>query len=420
MSNENNKTALPKLRFPEFRGAEGWEETELGANGAFLRGLTYSSENVKDDGLLVVRSSNIQDGNLVLNKDLVFVDINCAPSILLQKGDVAICMANGSKALVGKSAEFDGQYNKPITIGAFCSLFRPLNDFAKLVFKTEEYQNFVAFSIGGGNINNLKNSDLEKFSFFIPAISDEQQKIAATLSSLDDLLTAQSAKLETLKVHRRGLMQGLFPAEGETVPKLRFPEFQGEWVEKKLDEIARRGSGHTPSKSSPEYYNGGIKWVSLADSKRLDNGLITKTAAEISMEGIKNSSAVLHPAGTVLISRDAGIGKSAVMGDSMAVSQHFIVWTCNSDSLNNWFLYHLLQNSKPLFERAAIGSTIKTIGLQFFKDLAFFIPSFAEQQKIADCLTSLDNRITAQSQKIEALKLHKKGLMQSLFPTVKE
>jgi type I restriction enzyme S subunit len=228
--------------------------------------------------------------------------------------------------------------------------------------------------------------------------------------------------VDALKTHKKGLMQQLFPREGETQPRLRFPEFKnaGEWVVKKLEELAKRGSGHTPSKSHPEYYNGGIKWVSLADSKRLDCGLISDTANQISEQGIKNSSAVLHPEGTVLISRDAGIGKSAIMSVPMAVSQHFIAWTCKPDCLSNWFLYHLLQNSKPLFERAATGSTIKTIGLQFFIDLVFRVPSLPEQHRIASCLSSLDALITAETQKLEALKTHKKGLMQQLFPSPEE
>jgi type I restriction enzyme S subunit len=83
-------------------------------------------------------------------------------------------------------------------------------------------------------------------------------------------------------------------------------------------------------------------------------------------------------------------------------------------------LYHLLQNSKPLFERAATGSTIKTIGLQFFIDLVFRVPSLPEQQRIAACLSSLDALITAEAQKHEALKAHKKGLMQQLFPFPEE
>lgn len=160
--------------------------------------------------------------------------------------------------------------------------------------------------------------------------------------------------------------------------------------------------------------------MSLADSKRLDRGTISETAIEISEKGIENSSAVLHPAGSVLISRDAGIGKSAVMGSPMAVSQHFIVWACDRRKLSNWFLYYLLQKMKPIFERAATGSTILTIGLPFFVALRVTVPSLPEQQRIADCLSSLDDLIAALSDKLEALKMHKKGLLLQLFPSISD
>jgi type I restriction enzyme, S subunit len=224
--------------------------------------------------------------------------------------------------------------------------------------------------------------------------------------------------LGVLKAHKKGLMQQLFPQPGQTQPRLRFPEFRdkGEWVNKLLDELGERGSGHTPDKKKPEYYNGGIKWVSLADSKRLDRRLISETEIEISEQGLENSSAVLHPAGTVILSRDAGVGKSAVLVEKMAVSQHFIVWKCNSRQLSNWFLYYLLQRLKPLFEEIATGSTIKTIGLPFFKKLRITIPTVEEQQRIADCLTAVDIQIAAQAEEIESLKQHKRGLMQQLFP----
>lgn len=166
------------------------------------------------------------------------------------------------------------------------------------------------------------------------------------------------------------------------------------WQDSLLDEAAQRRSGHTPDKTKPEYWNGGIKWVSLADSGSLDGGVICSTDKEISEAGIRNSSAVLLPAGTVVLSRDAGVGKSAVLGDDMAVSQHFIAWTCGKDSLlDNWFLYYWMQVKKPLFERMAVGSTIKTIGLPFFKKLRIAHPPISEQRKIAEILSTWDRAI---------------------------
>ena len=198
-------------------------------------------------------------------------------------------------------------------------------------------------------------------------------------------------------------------------PTLRFPEFEGDWEVKKLEDLAIRGSGHTPNKAYKSYYDGNIPWVSLADSKRLDNGFIEKTTNTISQEGIRNSSAVLHPIGSVLLSRDAGIGKSAVMKIDMAVSQHFIVWRPIEGKLSNWFLYYKLQIHKPEFERIAMGNTIKTIGLPYFKTLSFIFPQLSEQTKIATFLSTIDEKLQALKKKRSLLETYKKGVMQKLF-----
>lgn len=188
------------------------------------------------------------------------------------------------------------------------------------------------------------------------------------------------------------------------------------WKVVLLDQVAKRGSGHTPSKEFPEYWNGGVKWVSLADSSRLDKGLITETDKEISVEGIRNSSAVIHPSGTVVLSRDAGVGKSGVLAEDMAVSQHFIAWDCSaSTELHNWYLYHWLQQQKPEFERVAVGSTIKTIGLPYFKKLKITLPTVAEQQRIAQILSTWDHAIVTKERLLANCRRQVNALLQQLL-----
>ncbi|TMP72739.1 hypothetical protein CWB76_01965 [Pseudoalteromonas sp. S1609] len=188
------------------------------------------------------------------------------------------------------------------------------------------------------------------------------------------------------------------------------------WTYDLLDRLTERVSGHTPSKSYPEYWNGGIKWISLADTFRLDNGYVYETDKEISQEGLNNSSAQLHPAETVVLSRDAGIGKSGVMAEPMAVSQHFIAWKCdNEKKMNSWFLYNWLQFHKSEFERQAVGSTIKTIGLPFFKKLKIAAPPYKEQQKIAQILSTWNKAISTTEDLIDNSKQQKKALMQQLL-----
>lgn len=203
----------PKLRFPEFQNCGSWCSYMLKDFGAFFRGLTYSTTDVSNDnkGMGVLRSTNIQDNRLILDRDIVFVNKTCSSEQQLKKGDIVICMSNGSKTLVGKNAELDQDLSYVLTIGAFCSIFRPKNSFAKYLLQTDSYTNFISLAIGGGNINNLKNSDLENFILFAPIKRAEQQKIADCLSSIDSLIKATEDKVAHLKAHKRGLIQQLFP-----------------------------------------------------------------------------------------------------------------------------------------------------------------------------------------------------------------
>lgn len=395
----NKSKLVPKLRFPEFRDAPGWIEKRLGDCLDYQQPTPYLVSDTK-------YSSSFKTPVLTAGKTFI----------------------------LGYTDELHGIFKEGLPVIIFDD-FTTATQFVDFPFKAKSSAMKILQAKDGSDIRFMYEA-LQMISFEIGAherhwistfapkpilmpTSAEQRKIADCLSSLDELIAAAGRKLESLRAYKKGLMQQLFPREGESVPRLRFPEFRkaGQWEEKKLDDLALRRTGHTPNKAKSEYYHGGIKWVSLADSKRLDAGLIYETAIEISEEGIENSSAVLHPAGTVILSRDAGVGKSAVTAIPMAVSQHFIAWICEIEKLSNWFLYYLLQRLKPLFEQIATGSTIKTIGMPFFVAMRITVPPIAEQQRIADCLSVLDAQIAAQSERLATLRTHKKGLMQQLFPS---
>lgn len=411
----NNLSRLPRLRFPEFQTAESWEVMALDQLISESRKPTETSDPTK---------------RITVRLHLQGVEPRAYRGTESSEATNHFLRAAG-QFIYGKQNIHKGAFGiiPECLDGHETSQDLPCFDFKEgchplwlyYYFAREEFYGPLALKMTGTGSKRLNEKTFLGLEIPVPD-KVEQERIADCLSSLDELITAEGRKLEALKVQKQGLINELLPAEGETVPSLRFPDFSNaaDWTEDLLEDLAKRGSGHTPSKAHPEYYGGGIKWVSLADSKRLDAGLIEETETEISAAGIENSSAVLHPAGSVLLSRDAGVGKSAVMGLDMAVSQHFIVWTCKSDRLYNWFLYYSLQHKKPLFERIATGSTIRTIGLPFFVDMRLALPTLPEQKMIADCLVSLDLRITAQGQRVDALRSHKKGLMQQIFPPLEE
>lgn len=191
-------------------------------------------------------------------------------------------------------------------------------------------------------------------------------------------------------------------------------EIPGEWNVECLENISKRLSGHTPDKKVDEYWNGDIPWISLKDTKRLDKRYVSETTDYTTEEGIKNSSAVMLPKGTVVLSRDATVGKVGITDQEMATSQHFINYVCG-ENLYNLYLYYDFYNRKPLFERIGAGSTIKTIGVPFFKSLSIILPPIKEQQKIADILSTVDDQIENTNNLIESTRKFKKGLMQKLL-----
>ncbi len=187
-----------------------------------------------------------------------------------------------------------------------------------------------------------------------------------------------------------------------------------DWQSRILDSVATRLTGHTPDKNVPEYWNGGVKWVSLADSDRLDQGLIRGTDKEISDLGIKNSSARLLPHGTVALLRDASVGRVGILAEEMAVSQHFVAWVCGGE-LENRYLYYWLLSQRRLFVRMAVGTTIVTIGMPFFAKLEVPVPPVPEQIKTAAILSTCDEAIEKTSDLIKAKQRQKKALMQQLL-----
>jgi Restriction endonuclease S subunits len=417
---KDSKPALtPKLRFPEFQHAPAWQEKSLGSLGKFTRGLTYSTDDVTTQGLPVLRSTNIQDGTLVLDRDLVFVSKTCPGSLRLQKGDIVICMSNGSKALVGKSAEYFGDYPGDITVGAFCSFFRPELPFSKIAFQTSDYARYVGVLIAGGNINNLNNSVLEEFRFPIPPSSAEQQKIAECLSTLDELIGAESQKLDALKTHKKGLMQQLFPREGETRPRLRFPEFRDapEWEQRRLGDLVEIATGQVDPKEPPycDLPQIGSENIESNTGKIVN----VKTARE---KGVISGNYVFDKEDVLYSKIRPALNKVAAPSFKGVCSADIYPVRPNSGSLLRNYLVFLLLSEKFLGYaiRSSDRGKIPKINREALLSYEAHVPSVDEQRRIADCLSSLDDLIAAQSEKLESLRTHKRGLMQQLFPNPSE
>jgi type I restriction enzyme S subunit len=222
---------VPQLRFPEFSGE--WEDGKLGNYGNLINGLTYSPDNIVDDGLLVLRSSNVQNGQIYLN-DNVYVNLDVDDAALTKEDDILICVRNGSKRLIGKSTIINKNLPKS-THGAFMTVFRgESNKFISHWFHSSIYYKEVHKNLGA-TINSINGSNLKKFKTIFP-LKPEQQKIAAFLTAVDNKIEQLSKKQELLDEYKKGLMQQIFSQA------VRFKADDGsefpDWEEKKLGDVS--------------------------------------------------------------------------------------------------------------------------------------------------------------------------------------
>jgi len=429
MSNETKKTALPKLRFPEFRGRNDWEENKLGEVSEIVRG--GSPRPIEDfittdpSGLNWLKIGDVaSEAKYIFKTQQKVIREALSKTREVIPGDLILSnsMSFGRPYIMKtNSCIHDGW----IAIRQIAD--EVLTDYLYYSISSEASQTYFVSNAAGAAVLNLNAERIKLLPLVIPSI-EEQQKIAATLSSLDDLITAQNVKLAALQAHKRGLMQGLFPAEGETVPKLRFPEFQDveEWEEKKLGSVLEFVMGN--AFRSDEFTEDGIQLIRLGNLYQSE--LQLNRAPVFLPTSFKNkySSFLVNPS-DLLMSMTGTLGKRDY-GFVVQVPEECSDLFLNQRVLkitpkNNYikkFVLHQLKHEVFLEKLYSIpgGTKQANLSIKHLSEIKILFPQIAEQQKIADCLSSLDSNITAQSQKIEALKLLKKGLMQSLFPAAAE
>lgn len=250
----------------------------------------------------------------------------------------------------------------------------------------------------------------------------EQQKIADCLSSIDDLIDAESRKLKALEKYKKGLMQKLFPAEGKTLPEWRFSEFQDfeEWERVKLEELAlyRRGSFPQPY-GLPEWYDekNGMPFIQVFD---VDDNMKLKQNTKNKISQLAAQKSVFIPQGTLIITIQGSIGRVAITQYDAYIDRTLLLFEKFFRKIDKTFLAYNLQLLFDMEKQKAPGGIIKTITKQTLSEFSTNIPQIEEQEKIADCLSEIDTMITEQSNKVEQLKAHKKGLMQGLFLSLEE
>ena len=399
MMNEQLKGLVPELRFPEFR--REWNLKALGkcldylqptkylvsnsnydnkfktpvltAGKTFILGYTNENEGVFNENLPVVIFDDFTTDSKFV--DFPFKAKSSAMKILLAKNDVDIRFCYELMQLI----EGQAGVHKRHWISIFSKILIP-----------------------------------------IPELK-EQKKIADCFSSINELITAHTQKLDALTAHKKGLMQQLFPAETETIPKLRFPKYleAGEWVNRKISYLLRKISNPVDVNSGELYREIGIR--SHGKGIFHKNPIRGIELGSKRVFWVEEDSFVVN----IVFAWELAVANTTKSESGMIASHRFPMYKSYENRVDITYIkyFFLTQKGKELLWIASPGGAgrNKTLGQKNFEELEFFIAkSIDEQQKISSCLSSIDALMTAEIQNIDRLKAHKKGLMQKLFPNLGE
>ncbi|WP_114787659.1 restriction endonuclease subunit S [Vibrio tetraodonis] len=407
MSKSEVKVLVPKLRFPEFRNAQNWNPLTLGEVSDRI------TEKVGERQLTTV--SITAGKGFVSQAEKFSRDISGKQYknyIALKKGEFSYNKGNSKtfpQGAIYKLHEFD-EVAAPNAFISFRFKDEYVADFYKGYFENNfhgrQLLRYITSGARSDGLLNINPNDFFKIILPTPVDKIEQQKIADCLSSIDELIEAEGEKLDELKAHKKGLIQQLFPSDGKAVPKLRFPEFhnQGEWKTKPLDKIAENlNSKRVPItkkdriKGSIPYY-GASGVIDYVKDYIFDDELLC-----ISEDGA-NLVARTYPIAFSIKGKAWVNNHAHVLRFENACTQVIVESYLNSISLEDY----LTGMAQPKLNRAKLNV------------IPIPLPDLNEQQKVADLLLSIDELIRPQIQKVNYLKLHRKGLIQNLFPSLEE
>ena len=402
MKRKTKQELKPKLRFPEFRDEPAWKESKLSSIVNLVSGVHLSPNDYSEQGdMPYFTGPSDFTNNVQCIKKWTALSTNTAE-------------ANDTLITVKGSGVGEIWYLSlsSVAIGRQLMAIQARNSSSHFVYQFLLMQKTRFENLASGNlIPGLSRGDILSLTAPLPSLL-KQKRIADCLTSLDELIAAHGRKLDALKDHKKGLMQSLFPCQGQTQPRLRFPEFRDalDW------EVKKAGSLFTNRKEKGEH---GLPIYSVTINK----GMILRSSFD------RNFYDIEDPAGNKRAHKEdiaynmmrMWQGAFGVAPENCMVSPAYVVLCPRKGVCSGFFdSFFKLPESLQFLTAYSRGLTSDRLRLYYddFATIPLRIPKFAEQVKIAKCFSSLDDLITSQAQKLDTLKTHKKGLMQQLFPSL--
>jgi type I restriction enzyme S subunit len=387
-----SKTNLtPDIRFPEFQNEGKWEDNSLRDVCEVTNGKANAQDHVEEGKYpLFDRSEVIKASN-----EFIF---DCEAVIIPGEGMRFI------------PKHYNGKFN----LHQRAYALKDFNCSGKFVYYSMLHRSdLLSQKAVRSTVLSLRLPILQDFPIEVPSNPKEQQKIASCLSSLDEVIAAHSQKLDVLKEHKKGLMQNLFPQEGAKVPKYRFKEFEKDWEKVKLKEVSTYFNGGSYENDVKE--EGKYELITLKSINTSGNLICSKRYIDIEVPTLAKGTLIM-----ILSEQAPGLlGMTTIIPtENKYVLNQRIAEIRPNQKVESFFLSMAINRNQAYFSKQGAGMKVQNITKPNVENYEFLIPEIPEQQKIASCLSSLDALITAQAEKIEQLKLHKKGLMQGLFPRI--
>ena len=392
-----HKKLQPEIRFAGF--TDDWEQRKLGEVVEFFSGLTYSPTDVLNNGTLVLRSSNIQDSQIVTD-DNVYVRPECVYSQNVEIGDIVVVVRNGSKNLIGKHALVSKQMNNTV-IGAFMTGIRSNNpSFFNALLDTSKFNDEIEKNLGA-TINQITTGAFKSMEFLIPSY-EEQTQIGNFFKQLDDTIALHQGTLEKYQKLKVSYLEKMFPKENELYPELRFPNFTDAWEQCKLGDVVNIIMGQSPD--SKNYTNNSSDHILVQGNADIKNGFVYPRVwtTQITKQG--------H-SGDLIMSVRAPVG-------DIAKTEYDVVLGRGVCAIKgNEFIFQLLTKMKEndYWESLSTGSTFDSINSNDIKNAEIFIPSLEEQTQIGNFFKQLDDTIALHQREVEKYKKIKQSYLEKMF-----
>ena len=303
------KSDAPAIRFKGF--SDAWEQRKLTEFVEFFSGLTYTPNDVQENGTLVLRSSNVSNGEVV-DADNVYVNPQVVNSENVKVGDIVVVVRNGSRSLIGKHAQIKA-FMPNTVIGAFMTGIRSeCPEFTNALLNTSRFEEEIAMNMGA-TINQITGYMFSKMEFKVPYL-DEQKKIGEYFEKLDHLITLHQRKYDKLQVLKKAMLEKMFPKNGSSVPEIRFKGFTDAWEQRKLGEISEIKTGPFGSiLHADDYVSEGVPIITTEHFK---TGSLPQNASglpQVSEVDYKRLSAYTLNNGDIVFSRVGSVDINALV-----------------------------------------------------------------------------------------------------------